>query len=477
MLEAEVEYLTGVVVAASDQRNAVDWPPQTDRLYSALVASWGARGRDPVEREALEWLECQPAPRLSYPPIASRTAPTVFVPVNDVKTAKKGEIAVLPASRTRQPRSFLAARLQEDRPVRFFWPEDPPEDVLASLDALARDTSYVGHSSSLTRCRFRLTDAAEGTERARFRIGAGRLEYLEQCFLSGQRPSERSLNDAPLDPEPGMESIFSRTWITLRCSGTAPSIFTTPLVARTIRDALMDAYSRGGAPAPEWLSGHGERDIPSRRPHLAIVPIPNVGWQYATGSVLGFALMLPAEIPIHVLAAVVQRLMEPREDGTSNIEIATESGSAKMISHYEPTLAPDLQSLQPARWIGLKNDDELSGARQWATVMPIALDRRPVRRTREERNREMCESIALSCERIGLPRPIAIDVRPASSVEAAPSVFGDGQAKWVLPSSLRGRMLTHARILFPHEVRGPIILGAGRYVGLGLCLPQRVREA
>jgi CRISPR-associated protein Csb2 len=29
----------------------------------------------------------------------------------------------------------------------------------------------------------------------------------------------------------------------------------------------------------------------------------------------------------------------------------------------------------------------------------------------------------------------------------------------------------HADIVFAEKVRGPVLLGAGRYTGLGLCLP------
>jgi CRISPR-associated protein Csb2 len=43
--------------------------------------------------------------------------------------------------------------------------------------------------------------------------------------------------------------------------------------------------------------------------------------------------------------------------------------------------------------------------------------------------------------------------------------------RWRLPSSLASRFLTHAVIRFSEPVEGPVILGAGRFVGLGLCRP------
>jgi CRISPR-associated protein Csb2 len=35
----------------------------------------------------------------------------------------------------------------------------------------------------------------------------------------------------------------------------------------------------------------------------------------------------------------------------------------------------------------------------------------------------------------------------------------------------RARRLVHARIRFPVEVAGPLVLGSGRYLGLGLMWP------
>ena len=61
----EVEYLLGVSFAAiSPDSEAPDWPPQPDRIFSALVASWAARGEREEERRALEWLEMLSVPRL-----------------------------------------------------------------------------------------------------------------------------------------------------------------------------------------------------------------------------------------------------------------------------------------------------------------------------------------------------------------------------------------------------------------------------
>ena len=50
-LVLEVEFLTGVCRAAhSPASTEPDWPPQPDRVFSALVATWAARGERTSER-------------------------------------------------------------------------------------------------------------------------------------------------------------------------------------------------------------------------------------------------------------------------------------------------------------------------------------------------------------------------------------------------------------------------------------------
>jgi CRISPR-associated protein Csb2 len=73
-LVLDIEHLLGVAFAARGQESDIpDWPPQPDRVFSALVASWGARGENEAERRALEWLEGQRAPEIAASGGAART--------------------------------------------------------------------------------------------------------------------------------------------------------------------------------------------------------------------------------------------------------------------------------------------------------------------------------------------------------------------------------------------------------------------
>ncbi len=99
-------------------------------------------------------------------------------------------------------------------------------------------------------------------------------------------------------------------------------------------------------------------------------------------------------------------------------------------------------------------------------MTPIVLDHHPKGKDRLER---MEEDIGEACVRIGLPKPEAV------SVSNVPIFIGT-PASNDFPSLHRksdgGPMVhTHAVITFQEEVRGPIMIGAGRYRGYGLCRP------
>ena len=148
----EIEFLTGVCRAAIGPASDVpDWPPQPDRVFSALVCAWAVRGERRIERTALEWLETQEPPTIHASRHVARTAPDVFVPPNDLKYSKAAKtcIKVMPEARPRQPRRFPVAR--PDNPVMaMVWPEEPAPETLETLDMVARDDARIWRS-----CRWR----------------------------------------------------------------------------------------------------------------------------------------------------------------------------------------------------------------------------------------------------------------------------------------------------------------------------------
>jgi CRISPR-associated protein Csb2 len=481
----EIEYLSGVCFAATGQDSpAPDWPPQPDRVFSAFVATWAARGQNAQEADALEWLEKLDPPRILASGAAPRTSATVFVPPNDPRSDKqKHARGVLPAFRSRQARRFPASR-PFDPIVRLLWPDAEPEGAaFAALTRLARDTAYVGHSASLTRCWFVHAASAADQDNAnppRRRVYAGRFAALRRDFERGHRPN---LGD-PVAPAATVEkekaNIFSDRWLLLEhVAGDMRDLRAAAIVAKTLRDALLSGYKQIGLEdrIPAVVSGHAPDKTPARAPHLAIVPLAFAGFPYADGHVMGFALVPPrgsAILEDEDFRKALKKIapLDPKAERralTLKPKEGTSHGRTFCIG-LSPTLEPGKPSLDPALYTAC--------ARTFATVTPIALDRH-LKEKGEARQREIATQIAAACRNIGLPKPEDVVADKHSAIEGAPSAYPSGNSppwmRWRLPPTLASRQLTHAVIRFAEPVEGPVLLGAGRFVGLGLCRPLDAR--
>jgi len=471
MLGLDVDHLLGVCFAARDLSDpAPDWPPQIDRLFSAFVATWNARGQRPDERLALQWLEQQPPPVVDASAHWPRSAPPVFVPPNDNGGS---QIQALPGRRRRQERRFPAA-IPERPVVSYVWSSAEPEsNVLSSLEKLAQDTSYVGHSASLVRCFFHQRHCLlENAARSTRCIYPGRLEELEVAFRRGVRPSPGLTVHAVETAREPPSSVFGREWhVFSDAGGSCFDIRRAAVTARTLRTAIMSGFD--GRAVPEVISGHTIDGRPSSRPHMAIFPLANVGWKWADGRLMGLAICLPHETApedeeqlFRALSELVRRKRFHDEDEAPECEIGLHLSTGE-VWRLARQPEPIGSSLKPGRY--------LRSARVWATATPIALDRHPKARAHEARQDEIAKSISDACLRIGLPRPVQVVCDKHSAIRgSAPAWSPRGSPEWThwaLPGSLSGRALTHATIEFAEPIQGPVALGAGRFFALGLCLP------
>ena len=472
-LVLEIEFLTGVYRGALGPADEVpDWPPQPDRVFSALVSAWASRGERSDERSALEWLEEQNPPTVHASDHASRTAPDVFVPPNDPRFSKtaKTYLQVMPEARRRQPRRFPVAR--PDNPVlAVVWPEDPGDNRCEVLDGIARDVGYLGHSASLVRCRFRREDSMKPVHPglpARRRVYPGRLVELEAAHRANPvRP--RIQPGASVSGPPASSTASSGDWLVLDVvEGEAPDLRASALVCRALRRAVMSGYRRVGLgdAIPESVSGHTPDRRPTLRPHLAVVPLAFAGYEHADGRVFGYAWAPPPGVDLRrqvpgFIAAFEE--IAPYDHGRERRVLELAGSPLIKPLRLAPAGATLKRSLSPEPY--------LQSARVWASVTPIVLDRHLKRKG----GGEIREMLAGACENAGLPRPDPDRIRIGrhSAVEGAPparpSAGEPPWTRWKVPESLATRSLVHAVIDFEQETAGPVLLGAGRFTGLGLC--------
>jgi CRISPR-associated protein Csb2 len=365
-----------------------------------------------------------------------------------------------------------------DPVVRLVWPELPSPPLFEALAALAHDTSHLGHSASLVSCRLR-RDLPQPAGRAARRVPyPGRLAELERAHAAGRRPAPgASLPAPPKAARTAPASVFGTGWIVFaHAAGLRPDAIASALACKALLRAVQSGYGPGQAPF--WVSGHSPDGAPIAAPHLAAVPLLDAGWDWSRGRLMGLALALPRDLEGSLATALDPRcaggdpaalgeeerlfraLAKINRGGPESLEIALHlPGGQEWRLRREAV--PDGHSLRPERYA--------AQSRIWATVTPMALDRHP----KAAGEAEAC--IAEACQRIGLPRPERVVLTPHSAIRGAPSASAGARAPawmaWRLPPVLAGRRLTHAVVAFEAPVAGPVVLGAGRFTGMGLCLP------
>lgn len=478
-LVLEIEFLTGVCRASREPSDELpDWPPQPDRVFSALVSAWAARGEHSEERVALEWLEVQPSPTIHASDHTSRTAPMVYVPTNDQKASKSGNIyaKVMPNQRPRQARRFPVAR-PDDPLISLTWPEEPEPKLFKALNKISHCIGYLGHSASLVRCQFLLGMAPSQRiprRHARRQIYPGRMSELEVAHRANPtRPKIRPGAPVYIERTPELNSLDDG-WLVLKViGGVVPDIRSAAIVCRILRKALMSGYRKAGLgdAIDEVVSGHTPEGLPTRRPHLAIAPMAFVGFPHADGNVLGFSIIPPS--------GTVLGKIKGFRNAFESVAHYRQNEDQRVLTLQGPPLVEPLH-LAPVADSGeqkfsLSPQPYIRPSRIWASTTPIVLERHLKRKD----ELEVRELVANACENAGLPRPLLkqIQVGKHSMVDGVPPsrpLTGEPPwLRWRMPKSLASRQLVHAIIDFGEEVNGPVLLGAGRFTGLGLCRSVR----
>jgi CRISPR-associated protein Csb2 len=101
-------------------------------------------------------------------------------------------------------------------------------------------------------------------------------------------------------------------------------------------------------------------------------------------------------------------------------------------------------------------------------VTPIVFDRHPKEKDRSAYQREIAAMIAQAAVRVGLPEPRDVIVTAVSAHLGVPLAHAFPRLRRKDGSQRRH---AHAILVFGERVRGPILLGAGRYRGYGVCRP------
>lgn len=485
---------------------AGDWPPSPMRLFQALVAGAGLRG--PLTsgaREALTWLEQQAAPLIAAP-LGRRTSRPVkqYLPNNSSDLiggdpARIGEIRA--ADKVDHPVIFDATL-----PVVYAWPLPDTEPLLAStLSVLADGLYQLGRGVDGAWAWSDLVSDADWAAWVATYPGAiwypvsrgagpqwpvpmpGSLASLDERWTAtATRRSTRSVAMLPppiarwtsyvgpptsvadlpaaLAGPPGSGRLFE-----LRDPSTVETLVAWPLaqpvsLVQAVRDAVI-ARLQAAWPAE---AGRITRVLRGRQPdgtpavplaeRVRFIPVASIGHPHADAQIRRLWITVPSACPFapdDVFWAV---------GGASVADPATGAVRAVLIPATTDRFAAHYGMSAPTA--------------VWESVTPVALPVVVSRKSasdgpqRVQRQARLAQAVAHAIRHAGVPvRLLTVHVqREPWQAQGLPSTAFADTGRW--PAS----RLWHVRIELQRPVTGPLVLGDGRFLGLGVMAPSPHRR-
>jgi CRISPR-associated protein Csb2 len=182
---------------------------------------------------------------------------------------------------------------------------------------------------------------------------------------------------------------------------------------------------------------------------------------------MGIAVVLPRELggsDRELLFRLIAKLEKERANNLGNLTLAGGTVSSFVVRRVNVSTKT---ALDPARWC--------RASTRFITATPIALDKHPgnlrsnLGGTAQMASLEAQRTISDACLRVVGIRPYSVNVSLPPLLHGAQHVRD--YPPWPGRPGRTPRARVHADIRFETLVRGPLLLGSGRYFGLGLCLP------
>jgi CRISPR-associated protein Csb2 len=484
----EAHFLADRYHGCSDERRRLaEWPPNPHRLFQALIVAGNLGFRrtefSDAKKDALCWLEGREAPEIIAPIARAANIVRLYVPNNDMdevaRAWAKGAEPEKQPSELRTNKDLRPHRLDGDATVRFLWPIADGEWKVAQnyaelLCAEARHLHALGLGIDLIAGDGRiLTDAekealpgevwiadaewmgwrvpmkgslsellARHTEqRGRVQVGRGHgaerwvappappTVFREVGYLRRSQGRDRAVHAfAIVDGEGAYRAFDPRT---------------VAIVAAWLRHAAHER-ARGLKLDADFIErfvcGHGE-DANTKNDRFSYLPLPTIPAKGRDGRIRRVLLTEPFGGGGGKAQAVARRL-----------------SGASLVSEETGEVMGDLRTLSDS-FADNVTARYLQKARRWGSVTPLVLPGRDDRRSRKAQG-----LILKALVQAGYTTPVTeIHLQPEP-------VFPGAQLAraYRVPAYLKQLPRTHAVITFAEEVSGPLVLGAGRHVGLGI---------
>lgn len=474
-----------------------EWPPAPGRLFQALVAGV-ARGRTlPAEkRDALEWLESLPPPVIGAPNARLGNRLVLFVPNNDADSlANPTDVSSI------RTKKVVLPRIPDPGPLLYAWPiaADPNGHARRIVEA-ADELYQLGRGIDMAWAMGEIVgdeDLSVRLDRFEGAVhlpGAGR----DGVLVCPARGTLRSLAARHAAPRLTVEGSGSRakTYFTNAPKPLFVRVAYQPQVQRLLFDLRrVDAPERAAPGRPAEVASLTERirdtavgrlreampdeeaaivrcflgreldgaDAGAPENRVRLVPLPSIGFEHADRGIRRVLVEIPSGAPLR-----------PEDVAWAFVGLDVVDSAAGEIRAV----------LTPSENWDMLRKHYLPRAKRWRSVTPLALPEvagrrriEPTRRRQEAKGgaeRAGEEATAARAVRAAL-RHAGVQAKATSiSVQREPfEAKGQRAEVFERKPQFPKEQLWHVEIVLDRGVEGPLLLGNGRFLGLGLMAPAR----
>jgi len=481
----------------------LDWPPSPARLFQALVAG-AAQGEMLTEEDrcALVWLEALEPPLIAAPPMRPGQGFKNFVPNNDLDAVGGDPQRI---SEIRAPKFIRPILFDAETPLLYAWTFEEAREALANakkICAIAERLYQLGRGVDMAWAWGEVLPSEEADARTlasgcvlhRPSNGVGSAPFAvpltgsfhslvlrhEKMRVRFQTPHDSKPSKKEHDrvfaqpPQPrfrhvGYDARPKRLLFDLLGKQAPWRLDRVVELTEHVRDAaaqrLKDKLPEIADKIHSAVVGRRNANEADKAARVRVAPLPSIGHQHADRAIRRILIEIPPNCPIRAddVEWAFSGLLLVSNEGEilCELAIAPELG---MLAHY-----------------GLEDE---ATALVWRTVTPAALPQQaarrridPARRRTEakggnERAEEESKAVSAVIQAL---RHAGVSARPqAVRVQREPFERKGARAEAFAPGTRFAKeQLWHVEIAFAAPVDGPLILGDGRYLGLGLLEPLK----